>query len=82
MCEELRCYLMRRMAKHVRLLGNYTSKLAPVQQKRLDKLIRPSNRRTVEWACDAKVTFQVTRGTKTVAVDISKLTMCAWGGCN
>ncbi|MED6186061.1 hypothetical protein PIB30_063159 [Stylosanthes scabra] len=59
MCEELRCYLMHRMAKHARLLGNYPGKLAPVQQKRLDKLIHPSNRWTEEWACDdPRMTFQ------------------------
>ncbi|XP_072074354.1 uncharacterized protein [Arachis hypogaea] len=31
MCEEIRCYLMRRMVKHKKLLSDYTGKLAPVQ---------------------------------------------------
>ncbi|MED6161957.1 hypothetical protein PIB30_065877 [Stylosanthes scabra] len=63
------------MAKHIRLLGNYPGKLAPVQSKRLDKLIRPSNRWTAEWACDdPRMLFQVTRSNKTLAVDLAKHT--------
>ncbi|XP_016168378.1 extensin-like [Arachis ipaensis] len=49
MCEEIRCYLMRRMVKHKELLENYPGKLALVQQKRLDCLIRPSNKWLAEW---------------------------------
>ncbi|XP_061346136.1 uncharacterized protein LOC133291821 [Gastrolobium bilobum] len=38
LCEELRCYIMRRMAAHKRILQTFRGKIAPAQQKRLDQL--------------------------------------------
>ncbi|XP_015960341.1 uncharacterized protein LOC107484239 [Arachis duranensis] len=35
MCEDLRCYLMRKMATHKKKLESYSGQLAPVQQKKL-----------------------------------------------
>ncbi|KAI9115409.1 hypothetical protein K1719_013728 [Acacia pycnantha] len=49
MCEELRCYIMRRMAAHKRVLGTVTGKIAPAQQKRLEKLKIASNVWTPTW---------------------------------
>ena len=43
MCEEVRCYIMRKMVRHKIVLGTYTGKVAPVQQKRLDKQKLQSN---------------------------------------
>ncbi|KAI9080226.1 hypothetical protein K1719_037620 [Acacia pycnantha] len=49
MCEELRCYIMRRMAAHKRVLGTVTGKIAPAQQKRLEKLKIANNVWTPTW---------------------------------
>lgn len=38
MLEELRCYLIRRMSAHKRVLGSYKGRLPPVQQKRLERV--------------------------------------------
>ncbi|XP_072071863.1 uncharacterized protein [Arachis hypogaea] len=75
MCEEIRCYLMRRMVKYKQLLENVSGKLAPVQQKRLDRLIRPSNKWLAEWTCDAeRKRFEVSRKNTKVDVDLIKQT--------
>ncbi|XP_057755529.1 uncharacterized protein LOC130974688 [Arachis stenosperma] len=75
MCEELRCYVMRRMTKHITLLSAYPGKLAPVQQKRLGRLIRPSNRWNAEWTGDnERKRFEVSRKTSRVDVDLMKHT--------
>ncbi|XP_015941360.1 uncharacterized protein LOC107466865 [Arachis duranensis] len=75
MCEEIRCYLMRRMVKHKQLLQNVSEKLAPVQQKRLDRLIRPSNKWVAEWTGDEdRKRFEVSRKTTKVDVDLIKQT--------
>ncbi|XP_020967434.1 uncharacterized protein LOC110266768 [Arachis ipaensis] len=75
MCEKIRCYLMRRMVKHKELLSDYTGKLAPVQQKRMEHPIRPSNKWRVDWTCDdARKRFEVTRKATKVDVDLIKQT--------
>ncbi|RYR70513.1 uncharacterized protein [Arachis hypogaea] len=75
MCEEIRCYLMRRMVKHKQLLENYSGKLAPVQQKRLDRLIRPSKKWLAEWTGDEeRKRFEVSRKNTKVDVDLIKQT--------
>ncbi|XP_061372337.1 uncharacterized protein LOC133314825 [Gastrolobium bilobum] len=47
--EELRCYIMRRMAAHQRILGTVRGKIAPAQQKKLDQLKVLSNSWTPTW---------------------------------
>ncbi|XP_061360311.1 uncharacterized protein LOC133304316 [Gastrolobium bilobum] len=47
--EELRCYIMRRMAAHQRVLGTIWGKIAPVQQKKLDQIKVLSNSWTPTW---------------------------------
>ncbi|XP_061348984.1 uncharacterized protein LOC133294346 [Gastrolobium bilobum] len=49
LCEELRCYIMRRMAAHKRILQTFRGKIAPAQQKRLDQLKVASNSWTPTW---------------------------------
>ncbi|XP_057745904.1 uncharacterized protein LOC130965081 [Arachis stenosperma] len=63
MCEELRSYIMRKMAGHKHRISKCKGKLAPVQQLRLDEYIIPeSNKWTAEWTGDeAKVLFEVQR---------------------
>ncbi|XP_057745171.1 uncharacterized protein LOC130963039 [Arachis stenosperma] len=75
MCEELHCYVMRRMTKHITLLSDYPGKLAPVQQKRLGRLIKPSNRWNAVWTGDnERKQFEVSRKTSRVDVDLMKHT--------
>ncbi|XP_020972487.1 uncharacterized protein LOC110269163 [Arachis ipaensis] len=75
MCEEIRCYLMRRMTKHIRLLEHHSGKLAPVQEKRLQRLIKPSSRWIAEWVGDnERKRFQVSRKQTKVDVDLIKHT--------
>ncbi|XP_072078144.1 uncharacterized protein [Arachis hypogaea] len=52
MCEEIRCYLMRRIVNHKRILENHSGRLAPVQEKRLEKLLNLSTKWTAEWVGD------------------------------
>ncbi|XP_052111595.1 uncharacterized protein LOC110276038 [Arachis duranensis] len=75
MCEEIRCYLMRRMTKHIRLLEHHSGKLAPVQEKRLQMKIKPSSRWIAEWVGDnERKRFEVTRKKTKVNVDLIKHT--------
>ncbi|XP_016165518.2 uncharacterized protein LOC107608150 isoform X2 [Arachis ipaensis] len=75
MCEEIRCYLMRRMTKHIRLLEHHRGKLAPVQEKRLQMKIKPSSRWIAEWVGDnERKRFEVTRKKTKVDVDLIKHT--------
>ncbi|XP_016199775.1 uncharacterized protein LOC107640790 [Arachis ipaensis] len=75
MCEEIRCYLMRRMTKHIRLLEHHSRKLAPIQEKRLQRLIKPSSRWITEWVGDnERKRFQVSRKQTKVDVDLIKHT--------
>ncbi|XP_020992587.2 uncharacterized protein LOC107479903 [Arachis duranensis] len=73
MCEELRCYVMRRMVQHKKLLGTHEGKLAPVQEKRLQRLIKPSNKWTTNWIGDnERKRFEVTHKGSKVDVDLIK----------
>ncbi|XP_061340351.1 uncharacterized protein LOC133286866 [Gastrolobium bilobum] len=47
--EELRCYIMRRMAAHQRVLGTVRGKIAHAQQLKLDQLKVLSNSWTPTW---------------------------------
>ncbi|XP_025650745.1 uncharacterized protein [Arachis hypogaea] len=61
MCEDLRCYLMRKMAAHKKKLEKHVGALAPVQQKRLDDFIKPKSHNWIAiWDGDSKrVLFEV-----------------------
>ncbi|KAL4396924.1 hypothetical protein AHAS_Ahas01G0140500 [Arachis hypogaea] len=75
MCEEIRCYLMRRMVNHKRVLENHPGKLAPVLQKRMDILVTPSTKWTAEWVGDnERKRFEVSRKGSKVDVDLIKYT--------
>ncbi|XP_061352398.1 uncharacterized protein LOC133297302 [Gastrolobium bilobum] len=52
LCEELRCYIMRRMAAHQRILGTVRGKIAPAQQKKLGQLKALSNSWTPTWTAN------------------------------
>ncbi|XP_072086974.1 uncharacterized protein [Arachis hypogaea] len=43
LCEKLRVHVMNKMARHKRILGAYKGRLAPVQQMKLDKWIKPQS---------------------------------------
>ncbi|XP_057745260.1 uncharacterized protein LOC130963129 [Arachis stenosperma] len=43
MCEDLRCYIMRKKTMHKKRLEHHTGILAPVQQKKLDQFIKPKS---------------------------------------
>ncbi|XP_061352957.1 uncharacterized protein LOC133297778 [Gastrolobium bilobum] len=47
--EELRCYIMRRMAAHQRVLGTIRGKIPPAQQKKLDQRKVLRNSWTPTW---------------------------------
>ncbi|XP_061362271.1 uncharacterized protein LOC133306022 [Gastrolobium bilobum] len=47
--KELRCYIMRSMAAHQRVLGTIRGKIAPAQQKKLDQIKVLSNSWTPTW---------------------------------
>ncbi|XP_020963773.1 uncharacterized protein LOC107610504 [Arachis ipaensis] len=63
------------MVKHKELLSDYTGKLAPVQQKRMERLIRPSNKWRADWTGDdARKRFEVTRKATKVDVNLIRQT--------
>ncbi|XP_072077727.1 uncharacterized protein [Arachis hypogaea] len=63
------------MTKHIRLLEHHSGKLAPVQEKRLQRLIKPSSRWIAEWVGDnERKRFQVSRKQTKVDVDLIKHT--------
>ncbi|XP_072084753.1 uncharacterized protein [Arachis hypogaea] len=75
MCEEIRCYLVRRMVNHKRVLENHPGKLAPVQQKRMEKLVTLSTKWTAEWVGDnERKRFEVSRKGSKVDVNLIKYT--------
>ncbi|KAL4344259.1 hypothetical protein AHAS_Ahas11G0160500 [Arachis hypogaea] len=76
MCEDLRCYLMRKMATHKKKLESHSGHLAPVQQKKMDKFVKPkANKWRAIWAGDNdRVHFEVHRGTSKVGVNLQQRT--------
>ncbi|KAL4294821.1 hypothetical protein AHAS_Ahas18G0266400 [Arachis hypogaea] len=71
MCEEIRCYLMRQMVNHKRVLENHSGRLAPVQEKRMEKLLNLSTKWTAEWVGDnEQKRFEVSRKGTKVDVDL------------
>ncbi|XP_057731387.1 uncharacterized protein LOC130946606 [Arachis stenosperma] len=82
MCEELRCYIMRRMTKYKMVLETYIgTELAPTQQKRLDDIIKDVRYWFSVWVGDdERKVFEVQRGNKKLYVDLghNKCTCNAW----
>ncbi|RYR47732.1 hypothetical protein Ahy_A07g033689 [Arachis hypogaea] len=50
--EEIRCYLMRRMAKHKKVLSTYTRVLAPIQQRKMEDIMKDTKFWTAQWTGD------------------------------
>ncbi|XP_061361615.1 uncharacterized protein LOC133305412 [Gastrolobium bilobum] len=79
LCEELRCYIMMRMAAHQRILGTVRGKIAPAQQKKLDQLKVLSNSWTPIWTGNLEQDlYEVTAKGERVGVNLTYKT-CA---CN
>ncbi|XP_025636171.1 uncharacterized protein [Arachis hypogaea] len=82
MCEELRCYIMRRMTKYKQVLETYVgTELAPVQQKRLDDIIKGVRYWHPVWVGDdERMVFEVQQGSKKLSVHLgnNKCTCNAW----
>ena len=38
LCEELRCYIMRKMVGYKTVLSTYFRRITPIQEKKLDKM--------------------------------------------
>ncbi|XP_016191556.1 uncharacterized protein LOC107632386 [Arachis ipaensis] len=75
MLEELKCYIMRRMAQHKRVLSTYTGIVAPVQQKRIDDIMKECKYWTAQWTGDdARQIFEVQYHMKKVGVDLGNST--------
>ncbi|XP_025685839.2 uncharacterized protein [Arachis hypogaea] len=75
MLEELRCYLMRRMAKHKKILSTYTGVLAPVQQRKLEDLMKDTKFWTAQWTGDNdRNVFEVQTHSKKVGVNLGRHT--------
>ncbi|KAL4382225.1 hypothetical protein AHAS_Ahas04G0212200 [Arachis hypogaea] len=76
MCEDLRCYLMRKMAIRKKKLESYSGQLAPVQQKKLEEFVKPkANKWRAIWAGDNdRVLFEVHRGASKVGVNLQQRT--------
>ncbi|XP_061354319.1 uncharacterized protein LOC133298944 [Gastrolobium bilobum] len=77
--EEPRCYIMRRMAAHQRVLGTVRGKIAPAQQLKLDQLKVLSNSWTPTWTRNLQqVMYEVSGKGDRVGVNLTTHT-CA---CN
>ncbi|XP_016164110.1 uncharacterized protein LOC107606574 [Arachis ipaensis] len=75
-CEELRCYIMRKMAMHKKKLESHIGPLAPVQHKRLNDFIKSkSHRWRAIWASDSRrILFEVHCQNHKVAVNLQERT--------
>ncbi|XP_015956797.1 uncharacterized protein LOC107481097 [Arachis duranensis] len=76
MCEDLRCYIMRKRAMHKKRLEHHTGILAPVQQKKLDQFIKPkSTKWRATWAGNSdRVLFEVHMQRHKVGVNLQSKT--------
>ena len=75
MCEQVRCYIMRKMVRHKIVLGTYIGKVAPVQQKRLDKQKLQSNHWHSVWTGDDDhARFEVHHHSTKLAVNLNQHT--------
>ncbi|QHN99670.1 uncharacterized protein DS421_13g399850 [Arachis hypogaea] len=82
MCEELRCYIMRRMTKYKQVLETYVgTEVAPTQQKRLDDIMKDVRYWQPVWVGDdERRIFEIQQGSKKLSVNLSlnKCTCNAW----
>ncbi|XP_072057959.1 uncharacterized protein [Arachis hypogaea] len=75
MLEELRCYIMRRMAQHKKALSMYTGVVAPVQQKRMEAIKKETKHWTAQWTGDdARQVFEVQMHMKKLGVHLGNNT--------
>ncbi|XP_057747820.1 uncharacterized protein LOC130967013 [Arachis stenosperma] len=76
LCEELRVHVMNKMARHKRILGAYKGKLAPVQQMKLDKWIKPESHKWNAQRCgdNDRIVFEVSRNTQKLEVNLKNQT--------
>nr|XP_025611893.1 uncharacterized protein LOC112705273 [Arachis hypogaea] len=67
---------MKKIGKHKRILGRCTGKLAPAQQWRLDKHIKPqSHKWNAQWSGDNdRILFKVTREKHKLGVNLQQHT--------
>ncbi|XP_029143991.1 uncharacterized protein [Arachis hypogaea] len=71
MLEELKCYIMRRMAQHKKALSMYTSIVAPVQQKRMEAIMKDTKHWTSQWTGhNARQVFEVQMHNKKLGVHL------------
>ncbi|XP_072074904.1 uncharacterized protein [Arachis hypogaea] len=73
MCEELRCYIMRRMTKYKQVLETYIgTEIAPTQQKRFDDIMKDVRYWQPVWVGDdERRVFEVQQGSKKLSVNLS-----------
>ncbi|XP_016186019.1 uncharacterized protein LOC107627713 [Arachis ipaensis] len=75
MLEEIHCYLMRRMATHKKVLSTYTGVLAPVQQRKMEDIMKDTKFWTAQWTGDNdRNVFEVQRHLKKVGVHLGRHT--------
>ncbi|KAL4380901.1 hypothetical protein AHAS_Ahas04G0079800 [Arachis hypogaea] len=75
MLEELICYIMRRMAQHKKALSMYTSVVAPVQQKRMEVIMKDTKHWTAQWTGDdTRQVFEVQMHMKKLGVHLGNNT--------
>ncbi|XP_057760100.1 uncharacterized protein LOC130980435 [Arachis stenosperma] len=74
--EEIRCTIIKKMANHKWILSSYTEKLAPAQQKRVDKFIKPGCHKWIaQWSGDNnRVLFEITRGKQKLEMNLQQHT--------
>ncbi|XP_072078183.1 uncharacterized protein [Arachis hypogaea] len=73
MLEEVRCYVMRIMARNKKALVGYSGRLAPTQQSRLEREKRESNKwRPLPTGDDAENVYEVQCLSMKVSVDLGK----------
>ncbi|XP_020969959.1 uncharacterized protein LOC110268300 [Arachis ipaensis] len=76
LCEELRCYIMQKMANHKRKLAKYNGKLAPVQQIKLEQIVMPES---IKWNAvwngdNDKAIYEVQKNSHKVGVNLKEHT--------
>ncbi|XP_057730270.1 uncharacterized protein LOC130945577 [Arachis stenosperma] len=75
MLEELRCYIMRRMTQHKKALSTYIGVVAPVQQKRMEAIMKDTRHWTAQWTGDdAKHVFEVQMHLKKLGMHLGNST--------
>ncbi|XP_025611738.1 uncharacterized protein [Arachis hypogaea] len=82
MCEELWCYIMRRMTKYKQVLETHIgTEIAPTQQKSLDDIMKDIRYWRLVWVGDdERRVFEVQQGSKKLSINLStnKYTCKTW----